>query len=274
MKDKLYLHGYSDEEQNRLIDQNDILAQFIYQKIDLSQMKHLVEIGSGVGAQMVKVLNNYPDLKVTGIEISDKQIEKAKLVLGKSGHAMERYDLICSDARKTTLPTSAGFDAAILVWVLEHIPNPIEVLVELNRILNPNSPVFITEVFNNSLNFYPSCPAAMEYWAKVNSFQESIGGDGSIGLQLGNLLSDAGFKDVQLESFAIHFDKTQPAKRKMMLAYWLGLMESSLDNLLKSGHAQMEDWVKAKTEIEGLLDRDDGIFYYSFLQAFARSEED
>ena len=271
MEDEAYLHGYSDLEQNRLIDQNKILSKFIYEKIDLSNVQDLVEIGSGVGAQMMKVLNTYPNLNATGFEISKKQVFKARENLSISQIPNHRFDFKVLDARSTGLPDKSNFDGALLVWVLEHTPKPEEILTELNRILLPESPVFITEVFNNSLNFFPPCPAAQHFWSKVNEFQASIGGDGNIGLRLGNLLEDTGFKQIKVESYPIHFDKRQPEKRQMILEYWLGLMHSSVPNLIEANYITEAEWMATKKEIETVMKNENGLFYYSFIQAFAVS---
>ena len=46
---ELYIHGFSEAEQQRLIEQNEVLAPYIYAKSDYSTNKHLLEIGCGVG---------------------------------------------------------------------------------------------------------------------------------------------------------------------------------------------------------------------------------
>ena len=51
-----YIHGYLDEEQERLRHQALVIENPIYDFIDFSGVKKLLEIGSGVGATGVVVL--------------------------------------------------------------------------------------------------------------------------------------------------------------------------------------------------------------------------
>ena len=76
MAEREYIHGYSEEEQNRLIDQGSVLAEFVFDGLDFKDSQYLLEVGSGVGAQTAILLRDYPKLHITGIEIEEKQIEK------------------------------------------------------------------------------------------------------------------------------------------------------------------------------------------------------
>lgn len=60
-----YLHGFNSEEQQRLMDQAGFLAPLIYPTVDFSACEHLLEIGSGVGAQTRVLLGLYPKLRIT-----------------------------------------------------------------------------------------------------------------------------------------------------------------------------------------------------------------
>ena len=46
-----YVHGFDPEEQLRLKVQAEFLAPMVYKEVDFSGSKHLLEVGSGVGAQ-------------------------------------------------------------------------------------------------------------------------------------------------------------------------------------------------------------------------------
>ncbi len=69
-----YLHGYDTEEQDRLYRQARFLEQIVYDGVDLSMVKHLLEVGTGVGAQSEILLRRFPDLKLTGIDFSKDQL--------------------------------------------------------------------------------------------------------------------------------------------------------------------------------------------------------
>lgn len=119
-----YIHGYSEEEQQRLIQQNEVLAPYIYQRLDLTSCRHIVEVGCGVGAQMMTLLNKYPDLSMTGIEHAPKQIKKAEHHLSRFPAFSGRYNFIEGDACVIRPTFDPPVDGALMVWVLEHVRQP------------------------------------------------------------------------------------------------------------------------------------------------------
>ncbi len=125
-KNKLeYIHGFSELEQERLMFQNQVLSPLIYEKIDLNHLTKVLEIGCGVGAQMIEMLIRFPHIHITGIDISEEQMSKARMNLQYSKIDPSRYELFCLDITQTQT-LSKEFEAVIMVWVLEHVSNSIE----------------------------------------------------------------------------------------------------------------------------------------------------
>ncbi|OLG34084.1 methyltransferase [Xanthomonas oryzae pv. oryzae] len=139
-----YLHGCSATEQARLLKQARLLEATLFNQIDYSGARGLLEVGSGVGAQTEILLRRFPGLHVTGVDLSEAQLVAARAHLERLAWCRERYTLQQADA--SDLPFAARqFDAAFLCWVLEHVPSPARVLNEVRRVLLPGSPVYVTE---------------------------------------------------------------------------------------------------------------------------------
>ncbi len=170
-----YLHSFVPEEQQRLIDQAGILGAMIYPRIDFSGCKHLLEIGSGVGAQTEILLRLFPEMEITCVDYSKSQLDRAKKNLA---FASGRVNFICQDAR--SLDLSAEYDGVFICWALEHIPSPELVLKSLKPFLKPQAKLWITEVFNSSFYFYPIHPALSRYYHAYNQQQRSLGGNPDI----------------------------------------------------------------------------------------------
>ncbi len=264
-----YIHGYSKQERTRLWQQGSILSKYIYKEYDFTSVKKLLEIGSGVGAQLAYCLSTYPHLHMTGIELSPIQIQSAKQNLHLSGIPVDRYQFIEADAKNTGLSPNSSFDAALFVWVLEHIPNPEKVLEEIKRILRPGTPVYITEVFDNSLQFFPHCPNIHDFWHTAIRYQYAIQGDPNIGPRLGNLLEDAGYQNIQITPHCFNLDKRTPNHRLEMLQYWEGLTYSKLENVAKAGLYNEQNWNKIRQEFITLREDPNAVFSYTFIQAKA-----
>ena len=263
-----YLHGFSSTEQHRLVTQARLLESSIFNNIDYSGAQRLLEVGSGVGAQTEILLRRFPELHVTGVDLSETQLATARQNLEKTPWCSERYTLLQADAGN--LPFGAReFDSAFLCWVLEHVPSPARVLNEVRRVLVPGSPVYVTEVMNASFLLDPYSPHIWRYWMAFNDFQYDHGGDPFVGAKLGNLLLAGGFRDVHTEIKTIHLDNREPARRKTMIAFWEQLLLSAADPLLEAGLVDQETVDGMRREFSLVQNDPNAVFFFSFVQARA-----
>jgi len=269
MSKPTYIHGYSEREQQRLLEQNTVLAKYIYRNIVLNSHQKVLEIGCGVGAQMHHMLQTFPNLEVHGLEISPLQIHKANELLSNSGIDPSRYQIIEGDAKNLPQGTLATYDGIILIWVLEHIQHPHLVLKELKNKAASGTLLYITEVFHNGFNVHPSCDALESFWKKMIHFQASSGGDANIGLTLGNILFDENIEVKSIQPFNMFFDKRSPAQRIEMMTYWRDLMHSAVPEMIEADVLVQEEWDEVESHMNQLIDMEDSVFYYSFIQAFA-----
>lgn len=266
-----YIHGFSEEEQNRLLSQNDVLAPYIYREQDFTDCNHIVEIGCGVGAQMMTLLHKYPQLSITGIEQSPKQVQRARVLLSHFPQFEGRYVFIEEDAIVVKPRFTKPVDGVFMVWVLEHVPNPKALLANTRRWMPPGKPLWITEVFHPSFQTWPESTEVMGYWQDTLDYQYSLNGDPAIGIRLANLLDSAGFIDIQTKPHLFFLDRTKPEERKSMLTYWLDLMRSALHETLDAGFTTMERWQSAESQMRLLIENSEAVFYYSFIQAGCKS---
>lgn len=237
-----YIHGFSQEEQQRLLSQAEFLAKYIYPSINIQNYKSVLEIGMGVGAQTIQLLRQNPNLYIKGIELSEVQIGKALHNLGGLPELAGRYEIFQANAKDLSGLELENIELALLIWVLEHVPQPEEVLTSLRGSLKPGTHIHITEVFNDSLFLFPACPALNHYWKKLNDFQAKIGGDGNIGPKLGNMLKEAGYSEIEVVNCPMHLDDRRPEDRLEMLDYWHALMKSSFPEMHKAGFASIQEW--------------------------------
>ncbi|TBR13427.1 MAG: SAM-dependent methyltransferase [Lysobacter sp.] len=264
----VYLHGFSPTEQARLMKQARIAESTIFSSIDFTGARRLLEVGSGVGAQTEILLRRFPGLHATCVDLSEAQLKAAGAHLGGMSWLGSRYELRQADA--TDLPFEPrSFDAAFLCWVLEHVPSPARVLSEVRRVLAPGSPVYITEVMNSSFLLDPYSPNVWRYWMAFNDFQYDSGGDPFVGAKLGNLLLAGGYRDVTTEIKTFHFDNREPARRKIMIAFWEELLLSAADNLLDAGKVTPDIVEGMRQEMKQVQNDPNAVFFYAFVQARA-----
>jgi ubiquinone/menaquinone biosynthesis C-methylase UbiE len=264
-----YLHGFSETEQQRLRTQAEFAEHSVYQNVNFSGVKNIIEVGSGVGAQTEILLRRFPKLHITGIDLNDKQIDAAKKFMATQPNAQGRYEFQKMSADNLKFEAST-FDGAFLCWILEHVPNPGQVLSEVRRVLRPGSEIVITEVMNSSFFLDPYSPCVWKYWMAFNDYQYDHAGDPFIGAKLGNLLTQVGYHQVKTEIKTWHFDNRQPVQRKHTIHYWTDLLLSAADSLVKEKYVDEETVVKAKEELDRVANDPNAVFMYSFMQASGR----
>ncbi|HET6603555.1 MAG TPA: methyltransferase domain-containing protein [Xanthomonadaceae bacterium] len=264
-----YIHGFSSTEQQRLQKQARIAEARIFRDIDCSGVRRLIEVGCGVGAQTEILLRRFPELHVTGVDLSASQLAAAEANLSARPYCKDRYALRQADA--TDLPfDSKTFDGGFLCWVLEHVPRPARVLSETRRVLMPGSAVYVTEVLNSSFFLDPYSPNLQKYWMAFNDFQYDSGGDPFVGAKLGNLLMAVGYQQVETWIRTFHYDNRQPDRRKEMIAFWEELLLSGADQLIAAGRVTADVVEGMRRELHGVQNDPDAVFFFAFVQARAR----
>lgn len=265
-----YLHGFSPIEQERLRKQARFAEHTIYQNVNFSTQKRILEVGCGVGAQSEILLRRFPDIHLTGIDLNDKQLNAAKDSLSKISYAENRYELHQMDAGNLTLKRN-DYDGAFLCFVLEHVPDPRRVLSEVRRVLSPGGVVYITEVLNSSFFLEPYSPNVLKYWMAFNDYQYDHKGDPFMGAKLGNLLMQIGFREIETEIKTWHFDNRKPQLRKEMIDFWSELLLSASEQLIEEKYVTCEVVEEMKKEMAAVAIDPNAVFFFSFVQAKAKN---
>lgn len=226
--ERYYIHGTSASEQQRLIDQAAGLEPLLAANLALLPGERLLEIGCGVGAVLGQIARAHPDAQLSGIDISAEQIAGARQHLEALGlHAIE---LVVGDG--AALPWPDGhFDRVRMVWVVEHLPEPLAVLREARRVLRPGGTIHLTETDYASLRVSPP-DAAIEALLAAFVAHFNRHGNAHAGPCLGPWLEQTGFGDVAVQMVGLHHwcpSQSQPLHD--FCAYLLGFIAPELPAL-------------------------------------------
>lgn len=263
MIEEHYIHTFSKQEQDRLLNQARFLERYIYQNIDFSDCHHLLEIGCGVGAQILLLAEKFPHLKIDGVDSVYSQIARANNVL-KDCIASGTVKLQVASGYQLPFADKA-YDSVCIFCVLEHTNHPLAILQEAYRVLMPNGIFYCTEVFNSGLYIYPNCPAINDYWHAFNQYQIDGGGDPDIGIKLANLAIAAKFKQISFYEISPLLDGRMRLKsqRIKFINYWKSLSLSAAENLLAEGRTTSAIVSNLHQEFAALVENRKAIFYYS-----------
>ena len=148
------------DNSKRHAQKNRELVERLLDKIDLSNVSKVLEIGCGVGIVTAHLAARY-NMNITGIDLDPEQIAIAKVYNKENEH----LKFIEADAVKLRFEEHK-FDMVLSIYVLHHAGNWEKILEEINRVLKQNGyfifydlacSKFIARIFNpfvKKLSFY------------------------------------------------------------------------------------------------------------------------
>jgi len=178
MSNHEYVHGYSDREMERLYDQANALTQLLHHDSIYPAGDTVLEAGCGVGAQTVILAGNNPRAKITSVDISPDSLSQARALVASKNITNVTFQ----QADLYRLPYADGsFDHVFVCFVLEHLADPTDALIALQRVLKPGGTLTAIEGDHGSAYFYPDSPAAKRAIGCLVELQNRMKGDSEIG---------------------------------------------------------------------------------------------
>jgi SAM-dependent methyltransferase len=187
-----YVHGYGTPEQERLVEQAEHWRhRLIRDGTQLEPGTRLLEVGCGVGAVLGILGQEFPGVRLVGVDIEPKQLEFASGHLARIG-----VEATLLEADALALPFEDGsFDHVWMMWVLEHVANPPAGLCEARRVLVSGGVITAIEVDYSTCRAEPSTPAIEALFrAMVQGMAAS--GWSDAGTRLPGWLREVGFRQV------------------------------------------------------------------------------
>lgn len=263
---KDYVHGYSEEESNRLLDQADTLANLLHGGTEYSSGTKILEAGCGVGAQTIRLAKNSPDARITSIDISEDSIKQAKELIEQNGFSnveFQRADLLSLPFEDET------FDHIFVCFVLEHLKDPIAALESLRRVLKKGGSITVIEGDHGSCYFYPETDESVKAWECLIECQTGLDCNPMIGREIYPLLKNSGFENIQVSPKIVYVDASKPDlvegfNKRTIIAMVEGVKEQAIS----SGMIDAESWKKGIEDLYKTTEPD-GVFFYNFFKGTA-----
>ena len=236
-----YVHGYGTREQQRLVEQAEHWRhRLIRDGTTLEPGTRLLEVGSGVGAVLAVLGQEYPGVRLYGVDIEPRQLEFARGHLERAG-----VDATLVEGDALALPfDDESFDHVWMMWVLEHIADPVTALREARRVLVPGGRITAIEVDYSTVRAEPTTPALEALFRAMVQGMAATGWSDA-GTRLPGWLAAAGFRDVGEGERAFWWQAEDLA---IQAAYAADVVESAVDSL-----ARLPGVIEPELR-EGLLD--------------------
>ncbi|MCE5339639.1 MAG: class I SAM-dependent methyltransferase [Planctomycetaceae bacterium] len=261
-----YVHGYNPRENIRLQDQASTLVELLHSDTIYPKGSRVLEAGCGVGAQTITLAKNSPDAQFTSIDISESSIAQAKKKIADAGFTNVTFQ----QADIFNLPFSPeSFDHIFLCFVLEHLPNPLDALRALKKLLKPAGTITAIEGDHGSTYFHPDNRASHKAIQSLVDLQKAAGGNANIGRELFPLLNSAGFEKVSVSPRMVYVDASKP---NFVEGFTKNTFTAMIEGVRES--AVKEKLIDAETFEQGIkglyrTTESDGVFCYTFFKATA-----
>jgi ubiquinone/menaquinone biosynthesis C-methylase UbiE len=181
------IHGHATAEQHRLVEQAQHWRDdLILPGTTLAPGTRLLDVGCGVGAVLAILGEAFPGIALTGVDHEPAQIAYARGHLAAQGL---RAALCVADAEVLPFP-DGSYDHVWMMWLLEHVADPVAVLRESWRVLAPGGAITLIETHCGALRVGASTPRVEALIAAMAT------GRSEAGPQCARWLTEAGFEDV------------------------------------------------------------------------------
>jgi SAM-dependent methyltransferase/acyl carrier protein len=195
----------AQREARRLNAQVDLFWQqelALFRRCGLVNGMRILDCGCGPGYLLEKFSLAFPEATCIGVEIADYLVDAARK------NIEEKRLMNCTVHSGSILRLSFKeneFDFVVSRLVLEHLPEPLQALREVLRVLKPGgTAVFIDNDFDLHERTWPDSPALGDLYDAYRRARRVDGGNPCIGRELPGLLKSCGFADVDLQTICAH----------------------------------------------------------------------
>ncbi len=260
-----YVHGYSEKESARLVDQATTLTELLHSDTAYPAGSVVLEAGCGVGAQTVTLAANSPRAVFVSIDLSEDSLAQARLrTRGMPNVLLQRADIFA-------LPFAPeSFDHVFVCFLLEHLRDPAAALLHLRRVLKPGGSMTVIEGDHGSAYFHPDSEAARKAIGCLVDLQREAGGDSLIGRRLYPLLVQAGLREVRVSPRMVYADGSRPQMAEgFTRKTFTAMVEGVARQALGRGMIDEATWAAGIRDLYRAAEPD-GSFCYTFFKAVGR----
>lgn len=260
-----YVHGTTPDEQRRLSALNDLLNEASLRQMGLEGGPTILDVGSGLGqlsramARRVRTAGG----RVVGVERDATQMAEARRLSREAGEP-DLVEFRVGDAVDLPLADRewGSFDVVHARFLLEHVPQPLEVVRSMVRAVRPGGRIVLEDDDHDVLRLHPDQPETRRVWeAYVRSYRK-FGRDPFVGRRLCALLHDAGASS-RRNSCLFFGSCVGSPDFEAMIANFAGVLSGARAAILEEGTITAADIDRGIDALERWADHEAAALWYS-----------
>jgi ubiquinone/menaquinone biosynthesis C-methylase UbiE len=262
-----YVHGYTDRETQRLLEQSLILEELIHEGTIYPSHARVLEVGCGVGAQTRILSRRNPGAQFLSLEISEESISIARKLA--SDEQITNVEFMHGDILSEPF-SPESFDHIFVCFVLEHLRYPDKALKILSDALKTGGTITVIEGDHGSGFWTPETLESRKAWEGLVTSQEENGHDPNIGRRVYPLLHEAGFSVQEVSPRWVYADQSNPVLLDGVINQIIApMVYSAEDQVLESKLMEQDRWSKGLKDLKNVAQHPEGTFFYTWFKGFA-----
>ena len=139
------MDSFEDAEAYDAMDHTEVNIAFVERILELgAKGGRFLDVGTGPAAIPIMLAQRLPAVEVVGIDLSESMLELGDFHIAESG-LTKRITLSQADAKDLPYP-SEFFDGVVCNSIIHHIPDPLPMLREVSRVIQPDGLVLIRDL--------------------------------------------------------------------------------------------------------------------------------
>jgi ubiquinone/menaquinone biosynthesis C-methylase UbiE len=258
-----YIHGSSQTERERLALMNELINDRCLSALNLDGERRVLDVGAGTGLFTCLMAESLPpDSSIVAVERDPEQLEAALRNIDSSENGCP-VDFRVGDAMDLPLEKDepGSFDLAHTRFLLEHVPDPGAVVINMVSALRPGGRIVLLDDDHDLMRFWPEPQGLGAAWRAYWRSYYRLETDPLVGRKLTSLLHRAGANPVRID-YLFYGACAGSAEFSGIVDNLLGVLQGARHTVLSAGEISAEKYDLALENFEHFKSLPDAAVWY------------
>lgn len=192
---------------------------FYYQSQSWLASRSVIDLGTGNGYYLSKLIECFPDKEYRGVDIEPFYVKAARRSFSEEKYEKIKIKIDLEDL----FDVREKFDCVIARLVVQHLNSIEAFLQQAFQLLNPGGTLLIIDSHDPLRFFYPQLPYMKSFFEILRKSQKEFGGDRDAAFIIKTLADNFGFQPIQ--EMLLTIPSTIPGHKTLFLNSYETVLE-------------------------------------------------